>query len=54
MRPNGAADMKLELAGRLDDGYLTRDAEGSEKPSFGAEVGGVRPTGIILRGRVDF
>ena len=38
--PNGAADMKLELAGRLDDGYLARDAEGSEKPSFGAEVGG--------------
>ena len=38
--PNGAADMKLELAGRLDDGYLTRDADGSEKPSLGAEVGG--------------
>ena len=38
--PNGAADMKLELAGRLDDGYLTRDAGGSEKPSFGVEVGG--------------
>ena len=54
MRPNGAADMKLELAGRLDDGYLTRDAEGSEKPSFGTEVDGVRPTGIILRGRVGF
>ena len=38
--PNGAADMKLELAGRLDDSYLTRDAEGSEKPSLGVEVGG--------------
>ena len=43
--PNGVTDMKLELAGRLDDGYLTRGAGlgGSDifdKPSFGAEVGG--------------
>ncbi len=43
--PNGAMDVKLALAGRLDDGYLTSGAglSGSdvfEKPSFGAEVGG--------------
>ena len=60
--PNGVADMKLDLAGRLDDGYLTRGAGlgGSdlfEDPSFGAEVGGsieyTTPSGLTaaLRGR---
>ena len=43
--PNGAMDVNLSLAGRLDDGYLTGgDGLGGsdvlEKPSFGAEVGG--------------
>ena len=60
--PNGTADMKLDLAGRLDDGYLTRGAGPSgsdlfEDPSFGAEVGGsigyTTPSGLTaaLRGR---
>lgn len=43
--PNGAMDVNLSLAGRLDDGYLTGgDGLGGsdllEKPSLGAEVGG--------------
>ena len=60
--PSGAVDLKLELAGRLDDGYLGRGAGpggrmSSKKPSLGAEVGGsVEFTGVNgltarLRGR---
>ena len=60
--PNGAVDARLELTGRLDDGYLAGSTgmSGSdifEKPSFGAEVGGgigyTAPGGLAmtLRGR---
>ena len=60
--PSGTVDLKLELAGRLDDGYLGRGAGpggrmSSKKPSLGAEVGGsVEFTGVNgltarLRGR---
>ena len=40
--PSGAVDLRLELAGRLDDGYLGRGAGpgGPDEPSLGAEVGG--------------